>query len=208
MVGLNKSKKYSLIIIINLSEIIIKKFMKKQFNYLIFLIKLINLNKMGFLERILLSLYYPQFKSPLNSRFETLFVSIIKMKNPLNKLINRSNTIYPEKIARNEDKRTSIVIKGIPKNMSKNEVRNLLDKFGNINFLYIINSQTNKNNNNTSIAFVNVINFKSIIPLFMNLRNYKIEKFGKTYNLKISYSSVQGKPKLKEFIQQYKFSKY
>lgn len=163
---------------------------------------------MGFLERILLSLYYPQFKSPLNSRFETFFVSIIKMKNPLNKHIYRSNTIYPEKIARNEDKRTSIVIKGIPKNMSKNEVRNLLDKFGNINFLYIINSPTNKNNNNTSIAFVNVINFKSIIPLFMNLRNYKIEKFGKTYNLKISYSSVQGKPKLKEFIQQYKFSKY
>ena len=72
----------------------------------------------------------------------------------------------------------------------------------------LINSPDYENNNSTSIAFVNVINFKSIIPLFMNLRNYKIEQFGKTYNLKISYSSVQGKPKLKEFIQQYKFSKY
>ena len=163
---------------------------------------------MSFFERILLSLYYPQFKSPINSRFETFFVSILKMENPLNKHINRTNTIYPEKIARNEDKRTSIVIKGIPKNMSKNEVRNLLDKFGNINFLYIINSQNNNNNNNTSIAFVNVINFKSIIPLFMNLRNYKIEKFGKSYSLNISYSNVQGKPKLKEFIQKYKLSKY
>ena len=163
---------------------------------------------MGFLERILLSLYYPQFKSPLNSRFETLFVSIVKMEKPLNKHINRTNTIYPEKIARNEDKRTSLVIKGIPKNMSKNEVRNLLDKFGNINFLYIISSQNNKNDNNTSIAFVNVINYKSIIPLFMNLRNYKITKFGKSYSLNISYSNVQGKPKLKEFIQKYKLSKY
>ena len=163
---------------------------------------------MSFLERILLSLYYPQFKSPINSRFETFFVSILKMENPLNKHINRTNTIYPEKIARNEDKRTSIVIKGIPKNMSKNEVRNLLDKFGNINFLYIISSQNNQNDNNTSIAFVNVINFKSIIPLFMNLRNYKIEKFGKSYSLNISYSNVQGKPKLKEFIQKYKLSKY
>ena len=163
---------------------------------------------MGFLERILLSLYYPQFKSPLNSRFENLFVSIIKMENPLNRHINRTNTKYPEKIARNEDKRTSIVIKGIPKHMPKNEVRNLLDKFGNINFLYIINSSNNENNNNTSIAFVNVINFKSIIPLFMNLRNYKIEKCGKTYSLKISYSNVQGKPKLKEFIKKYRFSNY
>jgi len=163
---------------------------------------------MGFLERILLSLYFPQFKSPLNSRFENLFVSIIKMENPLNRHINRTNTIYPEKIARNEDKRTSIVIKGIPKHMPKNEVRNLLEKFGNINFLYIINSSTNKNNNNTSIAFVNVINFKSIIPLFMNLRNYKIEKCGKTYSLKISYSNVQGKPKLKEFIKKCKYSSF
>ena len=163
---------------------------------------------MGFLERILLSLYFPQFKSPLNSRFENLFVSIIKKENPLNKQANKTNIIYPEKIARNEDKRTSIIIKGIPKNMPKCEVRNILDKYGNINFLYIINSPTNENNNNTSIAFVNVINFKSIIPLFMNLRNFKIEKCGKSYSLKISYSSVQGKPKLKEYIKKYKFSNY
>ena len=92
--------------------------------------------------------------------------------------------------------------------MPKCEVRNILDKYGNINFLYIINSPTNENNNNTSIAFVNVINFKSIIPLFMNLRNFKIEKCGKSYSLKISYSSVQGKPKLKEYIKKYKFSNY
>ena len=163
---------------------------------------------MSFLERILLSLYFPQFKSPLKSRFETLFISIIKMKTPLNKDINRTNIIYPEKIVRNEDKRTSLEIKGIPKNMSKNEVRNLLYKFGNINFLYIINSPDYENNNSTSIAFVNVINFKSIIPLFMNLRNLKIEKFGKSYNLEINYSSVQGKQKLKEFIKRHKFSNH
>ena len=130
------------------------------------------------------------------------------MENSLNKDINRTNIICPEKIVRNEDKRTSLEIKGFPKNMPKNEVRDLLDKFGNINFLYIINSPAYGNNNNTSIAFVNVINFKSIIPLFMNLRNLKIEKFGKFYNLKINYSSVQGKQKLKEFIKRYKFSNY
>jgi len=163
---------------------------------------------MSFLERILLSLHFPQFNSPVKSRFETLFISIIKMENSLNKDINRTNIICPEKIVRNEDKRTSLEIKGFPKNMPKNEVRDLLDKFGNINFLYIINSPAYGNNNNTSIAFVNVINFKSIIPLFMNLRNLKIEKFGKSYNLKINYSSVQGKQKLKEFIKRYKFSNY
>lgn len=163
---------------------------------------------MSFLERILLSLHFPQFNSPVKSRFETLFISIIKIENSLNKDINRTNIICPEKIVRNEDKRTSLEIKGFPKNMPKNEVRDLLDKFGNINFLYIINSPAYGNNNNTSIAFVNVINFKSIIPLFMNLRNLKIEKFGKSYNLKINYSSVQGKQKLKEFIKRYKFSNY
>jgi len=163
---------------------------------------------MSFLERILLSLYFPQFKSPLNSRFETLFISIKKMENPLNKDICRTNIIYPEKIVRNEDKRTSLEIQGIPKKMSKNEVRNLLDKFGNINFLYIVNPPTYESNNNTSIAFVNVINFKSIIPLFMKLRNLKIENLGESYNLKIYYSNIQGKQKLKEFIKRYKLSNY
>ena len=161
---------------------------------------------MAYLERIILSIYFPQFHSPSNSRFESFFVSIKKQENQLSKKFKPlfSTKIYPEKIARNEDKRTSLIIKGIPCDMSKNEVRNLIDKFGNINFLYITKSPFN-NEENSSIAFVNVINYKSIIPIFMNLRKLKIEKLGQIFKIKIIYSSAQGKQQLKEFIKNKKF---
>ncbi len=155
---------------------------------------------MGFLERILLLIYFPQFKSPNCSRFESFFISIIKKENSH---INKSKIIYPEKIVRNEDKRTSIIIKGIPKDMTKKEVRDFLEKYGNLNYLYIIKDINEENN--SSIAYVNVINFKSIIPLYMNLRNYKLIKNGRIYTFKIMYSNVQGKEKLKQYIKQNKF---
>jgi len=153
---------------------------------------------MEYTERILLLLYFPQFQSPNNSRFQSLFASMKKAENTKDKLKSRNSyNIYPEKIIRNEDKRTSIIIKGIPTSMAKSEIRSLVDKYGNINYLYIITSSIY----NYSIAFINVINYKSIIPLFMNLRNFRIEQSGIKYNLKIMYSIVQGKQELKKYMK-------
>ena len=159
---------------------------------------------MDCVEQILLFIYFPHFQSRKQSRFESFFISIKDNK----KLVNKANKtkIYPEKIVRNEDKRTSVIIKGIPIDLPKNEIRNLINKYGNINYLYIIKSYI-KEENNTSMAFVNFINYKSIIPLFMSLRNYKIEKNGKLYNLKIMYSNVQGKENLKEYLKKNNYFK-
>ena len=162
---------------------------------------------MSFLERILLLIYFPQFHSPIKSRFESFFATILKNENLLNHKINNSELIFPEKIARNEDKRTSIIIKGIPNDMPKSDVRNLLDKFGNINYLYLIKDPINLEQN-SSIAFVNVINYKSIIPLFMNLRSLKFIKNGKIYNINIMYSTAQGKKQLIEYLKKNNFFKY
>ena len=158
---------------------------------------------MGFLERILLLLYFPQFKSPECSRFESFFISIYKKEKKIKKTKKQSKLIFPEKIIRNEDKRTSLLIKGIPKDMSKKEVRDFIEKYGNLNYLYII-QDTNSIEKNSSIAFVNVINYKSIIPIFMNLRNYKLIKNGQVYNIQVMYSSAQGKEQLKQYIKQNK----
>ena len=162
---------------------------------------------MSIKERIIISMYFPQFQSPNCSRFESFFMSIIKKDNPLNKNNNKSKIIYPEKIVRNEDKRTSLIIKGIPMDMSKKEVRNIIEKYGNINYLYLTKDTTSEDNN-TSIAYVNVINYKSIIPLFMNLRNYKLNSNGQLYDLKIMYSPVQGKKQLKQYVKQQYFCEY
>ena len=155
---------------------------------------------MGFLERILLLLYFPQFKSYESSRFESFFISFYKKEKAIKKQKNNSLIIFPEKIISNEDKRTSLMIIGIPLDTSKKEVRNIIEKYGNLNYLYIIKDQKNLESN-TSIAFVNVVNYKSIIPLYMNLRNYKFNKNGKIYNIKIQYSNVQGKEKLNQYLK-------
>ena len=152
-------------------------------------------------ERILILIYFPQFQSPNKSRFEPFFLSLKQKEKeiPINKKANISNIIYPQKIASNEDKRTSIIIKGIPSNFSKANIIENLNKFGNINYLYIAKDIENKEKD-TSIAFVNFINYKSIIPLYMSIRNINIEK-NQIYNIKIKYSNAQGKEQLKEYAQ-------
>ena len=160
---------------------------------------------MGFLERILLLLYFPQFKSPENSRFESFFISIYKKEKKIKKKVKKlSKIIFPEKIIRNEDKRTSLMIKGIPIDISKKEIRNTIEKYGNLNYLYIIKDPKNIEHN-TSIAFVNVVNYKSIIPLYMNLRNYKFSRNGNVYNIEIIYSNVQGKEQLNQYVKKINF---
>ena len=161
---------------------------------------------MSYYERIILLLYFPQFSSPNGSRFESFFLSIVKGKNELNKKIKNSKIIFPEKIARNEDKRTSIIIRGIPRNLPKNEFKKYLDKFGNINYFYITKEAKNKRKN-TSVAFINVINYKSIIPLFMDLRNLNQKNNSNIDNIEICYSNIQGKAQLKEYIEK-KFIKF
>ena len=159
---------------------------------------------MGFLERIILLLYFPQFKSPESSRFESFFISIYKKEKKIKKTKKLSRIIFPEKIIRNEDKRTSLMIKGIPIDISKKEIRNIIEKYGNLNYLYIIKDPKNIEHN-TSIAFVNVVNYKSIIPLYMNLRNYKFNKNGNVYNIEIIYSNVQGKEQLNQYVKKINF---
>jgi hypothetical protein len=158
---------------------------------------------MNTLERILLTLYFPQFKSPSTSRFESFFETISKNENSKHKKKRKkSKKICPEKIVRNEDKRTSLIIKGIPSDIPKKDVRGLIEKYGNLNYLYITNDLNNKEQNNTSIAFINVINYKTIIPLFMNMRNYKFNSKGQLYSIKIMYSMAQGKKQLKQYVKQ------
>ena len=159
---------------------------------------------MGFLERIILLLYFPQFKSPESSRFESFFISIYKKEKKIKKNKKLSRIIFPEKIIRNEDKRTSLMIKGIPIDISKKEIRSIIEKYGNLNYLYIIKDPKNIKHN-TSIAFVNVVNYKSIISLYMNLRNYKFNKNGNIYNIEIRYSNVQGKEQLNQYVKKINF---
>ena len=97
-------------------------------------------------------------------------------------------------------------IRGIPSNISKKEIRNLIERYGNINYLYIVKEKNTEIK--SSVAYVNVINYKTIIPMYMNLRNFHFNMDGNVYNLKIKYSSAQGKKLLKQYMKRLYFSKY
>ena len=82
---------------------------------------------MSIKDKIIVQLYFPNFISPPSSRFESLFNDLIESNE--NKKNDLSYLIYPERIIRGEDKRTSILIKNIPKNIKKNDIRNLVEKY-------------------------------------------------------------------------------
>ncbi len=150
---------------------------------------------MNIRDKIILDLYFPHFHSPPCSRFESLFIFLNKNDSNVKKKNIVSYTIFPERIMQGEDKRTSLMLKNIPKNIKKKDIRNMIEKFGNINFLSISKDQ---NIDNFIIAYLNVINYKSIVPIYMGLRKHTFDYFGNKINIEIYYSKVQGKEELKK----------
>ena len=147
-------------------------------------------------DEILIQLYFPNFNSPSSSRFESLFLILDKIDG--NKKKNISYIIFPERIISSEDKRTSILIKNIPKNIKKKEIRNMIEKFANINFLGLTQDKKTKS---FIIAYLNVINYKSIVPIFMGLRKHIFNYNNKDIITELYYSKYQGKEELKSFFK-------
>ena len=149
---------------------------------------------MNIKDKILIRLYFPLFKSASSSRFEELFTTLSKSNsNKYNKKSIMSNLIHPERIIRGEDKRTSLLIKNIPKNIKKKEIRSMVEKFANINFFGI---KQDKNTKNFIKAYLNVINYRSVVPIYMGLRKNTFNYNNKIIFIKLHYSKIQGKEEL------------
>ena len=159
---------------------------------------------MCFWERIIIRLYFPQFKSPDKTRFQNFFLNLNKCDNFKEKKKEISYEIFPDKIMQGEDKRTSIIIRNIPKNMKKKDIRKMVEKFGNINFLSIVKDEEKEN---YMKAYINTINYKSIVPIYMNLRKINFNYQGNLINIQIMYSDIQGKVQLKNIFSNDFFDK-
>ena len=146
-------------------------------------------------ERIIIDLYFPNFTRPSSSRFESLFISLSKIEENKKNDTFYSYLIFPEKIIQGKDKRTSLLIKNIPKIIKKREIRNMVEKYGNIN--YLILTQDNMAEN-FLIAYLNVINYRSIVPIYMGLRKTIFYYMNKAFQIEIMYSKIQGKEELKK----------
>ncbi len=148
---------------------------------------------MDSIERILFRLYYPQFNIPNSSRFESLFKKLSNHQNKNSKCV--SSEIYPEKIIQGMDKRTSLIIKNIPNYIKKTEIRGLIEKYANINYFALLPDKSNKF---LSIVYINVINYKSIVTIYMGLRKLVFNYGNCKYNISIRYSKEQGKEEIKK----------
>ena len=146
-------------------------------------------------ERIIIDLYFPNFTRPSSSRFESLFISLSKIEENKKNDTFYSYLIFPEKIIQGKDKRTSLLIKNIPKIIKKREIRNMVEQYGNIN--YLILTQDNMAEN-FLIAYLNVINYRSIVPIYMGLRKTIFYYMNKAFQIEIMYSKIQGKEELKK----------
>lgn len=143
-------------------------------------------------DRLILSLYFPQFSHPSCSRFALFFNKLNKKyKEQVN--TDTSLIIYPEKIIQNIDRRTTIVIKNFPRTWDKKSIRKLIESYANINYLYIIPNTEDKY---TSSVYINVINYKSIVNIYMSLRKLKFNIQQNDVDIEIVYSHIQGKNQL------------
>jgi RNA recognition motif-containing protein len=135
---------------------------------------------------------FPKFTQAKESRFINFFSSLSYKKKYNNHLNQYSISL--EKIENGEDKRTSVIIKNIPNTLNKENIKQILEGVGNINYLYLPFDKVM--NRNLGFAFINVVNYKNIINLYKRLKEYKFENNEFKNNIEINYSKVQGKNNL------------
>ena len=141
---------------------------------------------------IISNFLFPKFTQPKQSRFLKFFSSLSHNNNH-NKQFNEYS-ISIVKIENGEDKRTSVIIKNIPNTLNKENIKQILEGIGNINYLYLPFDKVM--NRNLGFAFVNVVNYKNIINLYNRLKEFKFQNDEFKNIIEINYSKVQGKNNL------------
>ncbi len=80
--------------------------------------------------------------------------------------------------------------------MTKNQLKMIIEKIANINYIYIPIFMLS--DDNLRSAFVNVINSKSIIDIYLKLKKLNFKCDNPNTKIKITYSIWQGKKALIE----------
>ena len=137
----------------------------------------------------LIDLIFPKFEKPEVSRFNKFF-----SENKNNSFVGKKLQLNGHKIFTGEDKRTTILIKNIPRNMTKNQLKLIIEKIANINYIYIPLFMLSADN--LRCAFVNVVNSKSIIDIYLKLRKINFVYDNPNTKIEICYSYLQGKKAL------------
>lgn len=134
----------------------------------------------------LLPSIFPQFSRPIKSRFDTFFKYLPK-QNKTEKFDDETSSnkkiwnfqplggkslgnmdVIPNNILSFRDKRTSLMLKNLPTNITEENLINLILSVTKINYAYIPKMQND--DKLLGFAFINVVNFYEI-PFFINKIN-------------------------------------
>lgn len=148
---------------------------------------------------ILFSILFPHFSRPKQSRFLSSFEHI-KQTKEIEQL--KDLFINVEDIQKGYDKRTSVLLRNLPTDITKEQLRTILLEIGNINFLFLpFDKQANKL---VGIAFVNFVNYKNVLDAYTKLHGTKLDGFDMKRPLEVRYSKNQGKVELTKTLTQKK----
>ena len=142
-------------------------------------------------NEILIEFLFPKFTRPLTSRFISSFFPFESTKQFLPKRSNKTIFISLDKILKGDDKRTSIMIKNLPSEVTKDYINEILSDIGNINYIYLPHEKHSKKN--LGFAFVNVVNYKNIVKLYNKLNGTKLKDYQMKRPIEVCYSKIQGK---------------
>ena len=141
------------------------------------------------------------FTHPKESRFKKLFETLKTKKK------RKTMSVNPKNIMLGLDKRTSIIIKNIPENITSDQFKRIVINYCPlIDFFYVpIKIRTRKK---LRVAFVNVINYTQIVPIYMGLiYKMKFVYSNPDIEMEICYSKVQGKNQLiQRFFHEFQFN--
>lgn len=149
---------------------------------------------MDFYNKLIDSLF-PNFEKREESRFNKFFSENKKISTNDKKL-----QLNGHKIFIGEDKRTTILIKNIPRNMTKNQLKAIIEKIANINYIYIPLFMLTSDN--LRCAYVNVVNSKSIIDIYLKLKKINFAYDNPNTKIEITYSKLQGKKALLDYFKE------
>ena len=151
---------------------------------------------------LILKLLFSGFSYPQESRFVKIFFSQATKKTQIINIIKpkkQSLNIESINVVNGKDKRTTIIIKNLPNDISKEEIKSIIEPLGNINFIYIplLIKNKNKHKNILPCAYINVINYKTIIKIVQKFEQLKIlnqfQNIKDFSKIEIFYSGTQGK---------------
>ena len=145
-------------------------------------------------SKILLELF-PKLSHPSQSRFHEFFKKLKEKKNKSFHKKNKKNimelNIY--KIQNGIDKRTSLMIKNIPKGIDEINVIKWLLQLTKLNYIFVPKDEYS--NKILGFAFINVCEYTDIIDLLKNisfLETYNNSNNNNSKKIEVIYSHKQG----------------